>query len=55
MELVFTKAWLGEDVNQLLKSLSEEMKTQISGTSYTEEYIEILEEDNVEYEDSGME
>lgn len=55
MELAFTKAWLGEDVNQLLKNLSEEMKTQINGSPYTEEYILLPESEDILYEDGGME
>ncbi len=39
MELCFTKAWLGADVNLLLKALSEEMKLQITGAPVEETYI----------------
>ena len=41
LELTFTKAWLGDDANQLLKTLSEQIMEQIAGEVYTEEYIVI--------------
>ncbi len=39
LEICFSKVWSGEDANAQLKSLSEQIKTQISGESVTEETI----------------
>lgn len=45
MEIAFTNIWVGGDVNDLLKSLSEEIMRQVTGDDgYTEEYIELPEE-----------
>lgn len=42
MEIAFTNIWEGGDVNALLKSLSEQVMSQVTGDdSYTEEYIEL--------------
>lgn len=54
LELCFTKAWQGEDANLLLKSLSEEMKMQISGVPVEEEYIVMPEKEEKEIIDEGM-
>ena len=54
LELCFTKAWEGEDVNNLLKALSEKMKMQLWGSEYTEEYIPTPVEEEQEVYDEGM-
>lgn len=42
MEIAFTNIWEGGDVNDLLRSLSEQIMRQVTGDdSYTEEYIEL--------------
>lgn len=42
MEIAFTNIWEGGDVNDILKSLSEQIMSQVTGDdSYTEEYIEL--------------
>ena len=42
MEIAFTEIWEGGDVNALLKGLSEQVMSQVTGDdSYTEEYIEL--------------
>lgn len=54
LEMCFTNIWLGDDANLTLKRLSEQIKRQVTGTDYTEDYIEVIEEEEV-YEDEGME
>ena len=41
MEIAFTNIWEGGDVNALLKGLSEQVMSQVTGEEYTEEYIEL--------------
>lgn len=42
LEIAFTNIWEGGDVNAILKSLSEQIMSQVTGDdSYTEEYIEL--------------
>ena len=55
LEICFTNAWLGEDVNSLLMDLSEKIMTQVTGEEYIETYIE--EEEIVQdvIVDEGME
>lgn len=45
LELAYTKIWDGESVNDVLRRLSEQMKTQIAGESVTEEVIPSAEPD----------
>lgn len=45
LEIAFTKAWRGEDVNILLKKLSEQILTQVNGEPYVEEMIIIKEQE----------
>ena len=50
LEIGFTKIWTGSDVNETLRALSEQVKTQVSGQPVTEEVIpdpvvEAVEED----------
>ncbi len=54
LEMCFTNVWMGDDANQTLKNLSEKIKEQITGEECVEEYIEVIEEEEI-YEDSGME
>lgn len=54
LEMCFTNIWMGDDANLTLKKLSEQIKRQVTGADYTEEYIEVIEEEET-YEDEGME
>ncbi len=58
LEILFSKVWNGENINDLVRALSEQMMTQVLGEPYTEEYIEepeeIVEEEG-EYVDDGQE
>lgn len=55
MEIACQKIWTGENVSDILKSLSEQLMTQVTGTEYVEEeYIEVPEEEETEYIDEGM-
>ena len=40
MEIAFTRAWNGEEVSAVLQEISEQIMTQVTGESYTEEYIQ---------------
>lgn len=52
MEIAFTNIWEGGDVNVLLKDLSEQIMSQVTGDdSYTEEYIELPVEEVPEEEE----
>ena len=51
MEIAFTNIWEGGDANALLKSLSEELMSQVTGEEYTEEYIELPVEEEPEEEE----
>ncbi len=61
LEIVMTDIWNGEEINSSLKLLSEQIMSQVTGFPYTEEYIEMEEEEDPEYtegeiiseEDSG--
>lgn len=44
MEIAYTDVWEGEDPSGVLKALSEQMMTQVSGEPYEETYIELPEE-----------
>lgn len=58
LEIVFSRVWGGENINDLIRSLSEQMMLQITGEPYTEEYIEEPQEEqeeSVEYIDDGEE
>lgn len=62
LEIAFAKIWTGEDANDSLRSLSEQIMAQVLGEAYTEEYIDVpepvaeeeetLEEENTEAETS---
>jgi len=53
MEIMFDRIWKGEDVSKELKTLSEEIMTQVTGEPYEETYIKIEEEDEgfIDYSD----
>jgi len=58
LEIAFTRIWTGEDVNQELKQLSEQIMRQVTGSPYEEETIvEPVEEptEDISYLDEGME
>ena len=42
LELAYTRIWDGADVNETLRTLSEQMKTQIAGAPVTEEVITVV-------------
>ena len=42
LELAYTRIWDGEDVNETLRALSEQMKTQIAGAPVAEEVITVV-------------
>jgi len=57
LEILFSKVWNGENINDLVRGLSEQMMTQVLGEPFVEEYIEepkeeVLEEG--EYVDDGQ-
>lgn len=55
LEIAYTNIWDGNDVNETLKALSEQIKGQLSGEAVTEEYIEEpVEETTQEYESEDM-
>lgn len=41
MEIAFAKIWEGDDANNVLKALSEQIMGQVLGEAYTEEYIDV--------------
>lgn len=57
LEIVFSKVWNGENINDLVRGLSEQMMTQVTGEPYTEEYIEepqeVQEDEGGEFVDDG--
>lgn len=50
MEIAFARIWVGNDANAELKSLSEKIMTQVKGEEYTEEYIDVPEDEPEEEE-----
>jgi maltose-binding protein MalE len=52
LEIAFTKIWEGDDANADLKALSEKIMSQVSGEEYTEEYIDVPEDEEDTEEDS---
>ena len=49
MEIACREIWTGENVSDVLKSLSEQVMTQITGEEYVEEeYIEVPSEEETE-------
>ena len=56
LEIVFAKIWDGEDANSDLKSLSEQIMSQVIGEKYEETYIDVpVENTEEEYEDEPEE
>lgn len=60
LEIAFAKIWEGEDANDELKALSEQIMGQVLGEAYTEEYIDVplpVQEEDVEIleEEEGSE
>ncbi len=56
LEILFSRVWNGENINDLVRGLSEQMMTQILGQPFTEEYIEEPQtepEEEEEYIDDG--
>jgi hypothetical protein len=51
LEIAFTQIWEGDDANADLKALSEKIMSQVSGEEYTEEYIDVPEEEDEEETD----
>jgi len=56
LEIAFEKIWDGEDSNETLKAVSEQIKKQVYGEEITEDTIEVPEKSFIsnEYEDSGI-
>ena len=46
LEITFKKTWDGYNVNILLKDLSEQIMTQVTGEPYVEEMIEVAEDES---------
>lgn len=60
LEIAFAKIWMGDDANDSLKNLSEQIMAQVLGEAYTENYIDVPEpveeeEDTGEMEDESGE
>ena len=56
LEILFSRVWTGENINGLVRGLSEQMMTQITGEPFEEEYIEEIEEkqeESNEFVDDG--
>lgn len=51
LEIAFTRIWSGAEVSETLKELSEQIKTQVTGTAVTEDYIPLPEEETLPAED----
>ncbi len=53
LEQLFSKVWNGADANEMLKQLSEQVMSQVTGSPYEEQYIEeeIPKEEDEEYLD----
>ncbi len=54
LEIAMTDIWNGSNINSSVKSLSEQIMTQVTGAAYTEEYIEMEEEVDPEYTDGEI-
>ncbi len=57
LEIAFARIWDGADANDELRALSEQIMSQVLGTEYTEEYIDVpepvTEEESMEEGDGG--
>lgn len=54
LEIAFAKIWDGEDANEDLRLLSEKIMSQVTGKEYTEEPIDVPEEESRESEEGEM-
>ncbi len=54
LEIAMRDIWEGEDINTCVKALSEQMMTQVTGQTYTEEYIHMELEEEPEYTDGEI-
>ncbi len=56
-EIAFSNIWAGKNVNTEVKDLSEQIKGQITGVAFSEEYIDIpvTDEEELEYYDEDAE
>lgn len=54
LEIAMRDIWEGEDINACTKALSEQMMTQVTGQTYTEEYIYMEVEEDPEYTDGEI-
>lgn len=54
LEIAFARIWDGEDANDELKALSEKIMGQVLGEEYTEEYLDVPEEQSAEAEEGDM-
>ena len=52
LEACFARVWSGEDANTEMKTISEQIKSQISGEAYTEEQLQSPEVEILEVEES---
>ena len=56
LEIAFAKIWMGDDANDSLRALSEQIMAQVLGEAYTEEYIDVpepVEEGEEDLEEDG--
>lgn len=53
LEITFTEIWTGEDSDELLRKLSEQIMTQVTGKEYTEQKIKILGSQEEKEEETG--
>ena len=51
LEVSFSEIWNGADANRELKELSEQIKSQITGEAYEEEYLEVTYEEQEQEEE----
>ena len=54
LEIAMRDIWEGADINDCVKALSEQMMTQVTGETYTEEYIYMEVEEDPEYTDGEI-
>lgn len=54
LEIAMTDIWNGADINSSVKTLSEQIMTQVTGSAYTEEYIHMEVEEDPEYTDGEI-
>ena len=54
LEITMRDIWEGADINSGLKTLSEQIMTQVTGQAYTEEYIHMDLEEEPEFTDGEI-